>query len=948
MLSHSLTRMLTAIVMITTATAALTTSPAMAAKKATTFETGKFNNKIPGCNQGKQIPWHLTSKDCETYLPNIHYADAVMNEQVMDLRLKDKQGERYYQIDRLIYPTIGAPNLFFRYPDNWKDKFDEFVVMLNLDDSDYNALLAKKANNKQDARLYLKSDDKNGIKIYLTKRDNKTRQALTNTSKAMAASSEIFLVSSDQPNSGFWRYARGKGMPELLKSRAKIKFIANKWAMKNVPPGFYDIRVDIIDNGKLVAAEFQYNAARIFPEKYDQVNASIINVTDAQASLGRKPVLNGKSFMSETTDRLDQFAQSLKRHWDKAYQSDAASKIKDAAFITFNGDVHNGGAPETLSPYQVANTYNWEAQRILAILKELPLPIFLTTGNHDGYVATGHMPAAAEVLAKTIKGERKYSSVDKVLDHPVNGANFEQFVSEKVDKAKYLQYLKDTKDFPGGLSVNVFDGAYVRYMGGHVYKNQWLRPEAFGAVAPTKYHRNYMLYDGFNQWKRTYGPLAQSWAFGLNHFVNLNSYDLRQHMRTGWGMYTVNYGGGISQHQAEWVRKEAKYAASRNREINLLAHHDPRGGHKGVNFPFYYRQVPYQGMGQVAKNFVLAEMIMPTFCDVAPKGIIESTTATFLGCMQDGLQEWMRPDSDFDCERKDMYTKKDVEAAKLKAEQGGNNDQSWRNYVIDGRCNLYKLAGKRHRIYSGYQLIDMMANDSKMRTLLLGHTHYNSLEVIPSEKMIADKTYSYADKSHAQIVPGQITLDAQSQEKYLPAERNFLARFNPMRWLGGKREQERKAEKAQLAEIAAKGIFKASCNDITCAVLDTNAAGHSFDVVRKEKELAILRLTSVANLTEQEELKKPDDKAFGFSILKLGQKSNDDKDNKNASRIEGLDFLVNDGNGAFSIIGSAPVDRDRFVPSVADDPKKLNPLSKLFDSSKALPTPQYYEIKVDR
>ena len=285
-----------------------------------------------------------------------------MNEQVMDLRLKDKQGERYYRIDRLIYPTIGAPNLFFRYLDNWKDKFDEFVVMLNLDDNDYSALLTKKANSKQDSRLYLKSDDKNGIKIYLTKRDNKTRQALTDTNKAMAVSSETFLVSSDHPNSGFWRYALGKGIPEQLKSRAKIKFIANQRAMKNVPPGFYDIRVDIIESSKLIAAEFQYNAARIFPEKYDQVNASIINVTDAQASLGRKPILNGKSFVSETTDRLDQVTQSLKRHWDEAYQSDAASKIKDAAFITFNGDVH------------------------------------------DGYVATGHMPAAAKVPAKTIKG----------------------------------------------------------------------------------------------------------------------------------------------------------------------------------------------------------------------------------------------------------------------------------------------------------------------------------------------------------------------------------------------------------------------------------------------------------------------------------------------------------------------------------------------------------------
>ena len=353
-------------------------------------------------------------------------------------------------------------------------------------------------------------------------------------------------------------------------------------------------------------------------------------------------------------------------------------------------------------------------------------------------------------------------------------------------------------------------------------------------------------------------------------------------------------------------------------------------------------------MVEVAKNFALAEMIMPTFCDVAPKSIIKSTTATFLGCMQDGLQEWMRPDSNFDCERKDMYDKKDVKVAQAIAATNSSNDQSWRNYVIDGRCNLHKLAGKRHRIYSGYQLVDMMANNSKMRTLLLGHTHYNSLEVIPSAQMVANNSYSGAQAQHAQIVPGQITLDAQSQEKYLPAERNFLSRFNPMRWMGGKREQERQQEKAQLQAIAAKGIFKASCNDVTCAVLDAKAAGHSFDGVRKVNELAILRLTSVANLTEQEELSKPDDKAFGFSILKLGQKSNNKADNKNASRIEALDFLVNDGSGKFTIIGSASVDRDRYVPSVADDPQKLNPLSKLFNSTKALPTPEYYEIKVDR
>jgi hypothetical protein len=197
------------------------------------------------------------------------------------------------------------------------------------------------------------------------------------------------------------------------------------------------------------------------------------------------------------------------------------------------------------------------------------------------------------------------------------------------------------------------------------------------------------------------------------------------------------------------------------------------------------------------------------------------------------------------------------------------------------------------------------------------------------------------------VVPGQVVLDAQSQDKYLPSEETFLARFNPMRWLGGTRKKAREAEKVKIKGLADKGIFKASCNDQSCTVLDFNDAGHSFDTLRKDNELVILRLTSVANLTDQAERgAKKGRKAFGFSVLKLGQKFNKAGDNKRASRIEGLDFLVNDGHGGFAIKGHADIQRDRFVPSVAADPNNDNPLSRLFDSRKALPTPEHYQIKV--
>ena len=43
-------------------------------------------------------------------------------------------------------------------------------------------------------------------------------------------------------------------------------------------------------------------------------------------------------------------------------------------------------------------------------------------------------------------------------------------------------------------------------------------------------------------------------------------------------MYTVNYGGGLSQVQAEWIEKDLARGKKNNKDIVVIAHHDPRGG----------------------------------------------------------------------------------------------------------------------------------------------------------------------------------------------------------------------------------------------------------------------------------------------------------------------------------------------------------------------------------
>ena len=87
-------------------------------------------------------------------------------------------------------------------------------------------------------------------------------------------------------------------------------------------------------------------------------------------------------------------------------------------------------------------------------------------------------------------------------------------------------------------------------------KRNMVRDEPGPAAAAPARSLVDLLYDGFYQWQRTYGPLTASWKFGKNRYVALNSFELRQHRRSGWGMYTVNYGGGMTDVQMGWLDRE--------------------------------------------------------------------------------------------------------------------------------------------------------------------------------------------------------------------------------------------------------------------------------------------------------------------------------------------------------------------------------------------------------
>lgn len=739
--------------------------------------------------QGREMPYEVWSENGEAYLTDVYYAENAQNDQVIPtallLQAADGRSQVAYQIDRLIYPTLGNPNLFV------KNDSDELMIVLRLETETLEGLGLRTTGpikNKPHLSLveFEKSTGADEIRFYLIDRD---ARALTETSGAIApgparAAFRIFpeeIVAHDMAE-----------VPRVFAGRRTVRFLFRGGGVP-VRPGLYDLRFELVRGGNIAAREFQYNAVRVFEPGADAGRYFVLNMTDNQLSVSNIGDALKPSFRRITLDKLNKFV---------AYLNDpgANALVRRAAFLTFNGDLHNGGSPATLLPRDVALTYLQETRASLETLRELPLPVFLIPGNHDGYVSTGHVPGSiARLQARDSLLHTLFGWFLSSLKDPVE---LDELVAETVSPAvwdKLDAYLDETDDVPGGWHLDLFGGRFIRRARA---KNDDGSRGVYWKEVPDEI-RNMILYDGFYQWRRSYGPLNASWNFGRNHFVNINSFDLRQHRRTGWGMYTVNYGGGVSDFQMHWLRRDV--IANRERDVVLLAHHDPRGGHKGVNYPYYFKQIDYYDMGDSALNYLRGEVINPVLC----KTSLSELTSMEVSCLTDGLQEWMRADQEFDCRSWYLFE---------------SGDRS-------GMCDRKRMKAEgKSSVYSGYQLIHQLASKQQIRTLLLGHTHYNSLEVfVPGEELI----------------PETVTLGPDIQKRLAHLEKVAPAR----------RESMTMNLDAIMEE---NNIFR----------LDLKAAGHNFKRTLSGHELAVLRMTTTAELTEQ---RTRDDRNFmdGFTLFEV-------------------------------------------------------------------------------
>jgi hypothetical protein len=754
----------------------------------------------------------VLSKKGETLLSNIFYAEASENEQVMPWTVDGRA-----VIDRLVYPTLGNPNLYVK-----DDAEDELTIVLRLEHDAITHLSPKAGAAPAGAPrpLALSGGAGDELAFFLVPR------AARSIGEGASAVTETAGIRRIRPST-LLLGAEPEDLPEVFRTRRTVRAVFDAAAMAGVPAGLYDVRFEVRKAGNVYANvyECQSNAVRVFDTAGDEYQA--LNVSDTQVSVATV-------YKTLTADKIDDFVDAVAASTDP--------KVRSAAFITFNGDLHNGGSPETIRQDDVAKTYQLEAKRVLGALKRLPLPIFLTAGNHDGNAALGHVP---DLIAKAD------NSVGVTLEKVIGLQNNIAWPSYSWDA--YAAFLDATKDGP--RKNDVFAGGFSRKVG-----------ETFGAAFTEvpREQRNMVLYDGFHQWQKTYGPLYGSWTFGKNRYVSINSYELRQHQRLGWGMYTVNYGGGIGRAQMDWIDRELGRAKVANEDVVMLMHHDPRGGHKGKDLGYYFPLLKYDGMSQSTVNYLLGELFTPYICK---KPDFALTVNERESCLHDGLQEWMGPDQDFEKEGSGYFL-------------------------------------------SGVELLKRVSASPRVRTLLLGHAHYNTLEVLQPGDVLVPNRLALGDESSQQRTA---TLETANPVRRTAWEKQLLPGvprahgFDP--WAH---------EATAAGPLLGQASFDAWRTELDGLLRAGAGVGlRTMDGANVGHEVAIVRLTSAADLASQT---YGAESMFGWSVFHVTKQTD-------VPRINRVTYFIHKGTDTFGEVSTVDIDRTKRVAARDQD----NPLDRLFD-----------------
>jgi hypothetical protein len=300
----------------------------------------------------------------------------------------------------------------------------------------------------------------------------------------------------------------------------------------------------------------------------------------------------------------------------------------------------------------------------------------------------------------------------------------------------------------------------------------------------------------------------------------------------------------MSHEQLAWLDREIARAHIASEDMVLLMHHDPRGGHKGKDFGYYFPVITYKGFEQSAINYLVNDKLSPLVCKLDD---VQLTVQDQDGCLHDGLQEWMAPDPDFDKEGAAYFM-------------------------------------------SGIELLQRINKAKEIRTLLIGHAHLNSMEVL-----------QHGDT----LVPGRVAMDADSKQRLV-----WLEGANPIRnhaWAWDRRHTT-----SLLPEVEAwrtrLDVLLDQATPVPMRTL-TDDGG--------PRELAILRLTSNADLSSE---KFGTQSMYGWSIMHVTKQA------AGIPRINRVSYFIHTGADAFAKVETVDVDRTKSIASKAQD----NRVAQLF------------------
>src|SRR5262249_13830016 len=157
--------------------------------------------------------------------------------------------------------TIGNPNLYTK-----TDAKDSFMAVLRIEEAAYAHLepnVSQTVSGTSMSLLQLTEDEKNSMSFYLV--DHSARAANTEANQAIGEADGQHVIrikpSSIRP------HAVPADMPAAFKQRRTLRVMFDQGAMSAVPPGLYDLRFEMKQNGAIVSEgtpasqvyEYQYN-----------------------------------------------------------------------------------------------------------------------------------------------------------------------------------------------------------------------------------------------------------------------------------------------------------------------------------------------------------------------------------------------------------------------------------------------------------------------------------------------------------------------------------------------------------------------------------------------------------------------------------------------------------------------------------------------------------------